>query len=195
MKDTLLLLVAQYGYFSIFGALVLGIVGLPIPDEFLMTFGGYLVSRGQLHYLILVLSGFLGSAAGMSISFYIGHQFGLPLLEKYGGKINVTPDKLTKAELWFKRFGRFAVTIGYFIPGVRHFTAYSAGISKWPFHTFALYAYPGGLVWVLTFTTLGFFMGEHWREVAVTLHKYTLSGVLVLLAGAGIWWAVRRIRI
>lgn len=191
MLDTIIKIVAHYGYAGIFGALVLGIVGLPIPDEVLLAFAGYLVSKGQLHYFFVLLSAFLGSVFGMSVSFFVGHRFGLPLLERYGSKINVTPEKLARSELWFKRFGKFAVTIGYFVPGIRHFTAYSAGISRWPFRTFALYAYPGGLLWVSTFIIAGIFLGEHWRTFSIEFHKYMRLAVIVVLAGpaAGGWSA------
>lgn len=189
--DAIIQIVAHYGYAGIFGALVLGIVGVPIPDEVLLAFAGYLGSKGQLHYLLIFLSAFMGSVCGMSFSFFVGHRFGLPLLEKHGRRIHVTPANLARAELWFKRFGKFAVTFGYFVPGIRHFTAYSAGISRWPFRTFALYAYPGGLLWVSTFIIAGMLLGEHWRSFSMEFHRYMRAIVIVVLAGAGSWWLVR----
>ncbi|HEU4962629.1 MAG TPA: DedA family protein, partial [Bacilli bacterium] len=51
IKETVLELVTTYGYFGLFVSLVLGIVGLPIPDEILMTYCGYLVSQGTMNYL------------------------------------------------------------------------------------------------------------------------------------------------
>jgi membrane protein DedA with SNARE-associated domain len=48
MEQHVLAWIAQYGYLAIFSLLVLGIVGLPVPDETLLTFTGYLVFRGHL---------------------------------------------------------------------------------------------------------------------------------------------------
>src|ERR1035441_6007682 len=45
-----------------------------------------------------------------------------------------------KAHAWFRRAGHWSLTIGYFIPGVRHFTAYAAGMSDLEAPTFAAYA-------------------------------------------------------
>ena len=66
LQHKLLAFAIHYGYMGIFGVLVLGIIGLPIPDEVLMTFAGYLIWKGQLHYLPTVLTSILGSFLGMS---------------------------------------------------------------------------------------------------------------------------------
>ena len=53
--------VSQYGYAALFALLVLGIVGLPIPDETLLTFAGYLAYRNDLRLSLTLLVGILGS--------------------------------------------------------------------------------------------------------------------------------------
>lgn len=50
--------------------------------------------------------------------------------------------------------------IGYFIPGVRHLTAYLAGISRIDFQKFMIFAYSGALLWSITFISLGYELGE-----------------------------------
>jgi membrane protein DedA with SNARE-associated domain len=190
----LLAFIAHYGYVGIFGALVLGIIGLPVPDEILMTFAGYLISQGRLHYIPTVIISVVGSFTGMSISYFIGHKFGYPLLEKYGSKIHITKEKLDHTQHWFKRFGKFTLTFGYFIPGIRHLTAYFAGISKWPYRSFVLYAAPGAMLWAVTFITLGTYLGEHWRAVTETIHRYLLVGLVVIIAAALAVWYIRKAR-
>ncbi|KEO83112.1 DedA family protein [Tumebacillus flagellatus] len=193
MEHIILHFIAKYGYYALFAALVTGIVGLPVPDEILLTFSGFLVSVGRFRFAWVLLVAFAGSVVGMSISFWIGHRFGLPLLETYGRKIHITPERLHSVERWFNRFGKFAVPVGYFIPGVRHLTAYFTGISKWPYSTFLLYAALGGLLWSSTFLTIGVFVGHRWRLVTLYLHKYLLAaGLLLLVAAALVWWVRRR---
>src|ERR1035438_7205085 len=58
MEQHVLAWIAQYGYLAIFSLLVLGIVGLPVPDETLLTFTGYLVFRGHLWLPLAFLSAF-----------------------------------------------------------------------------------------------------------------------------------------
>lgn len=194
IRHKIFLIVIKYGYVGLFGSLVLGIVGVPLPDEVLMTFAGYLVSKGELSFIPTVAVTLAGSFVGMTISFWIGRKFGYPLVEKYGAKIRLTKEKLEQSERWFRRFGKFAVSIGYFIPGVRHLTAYFAGISKWPYSLFATYALPGAMVWTLTFISLGAYVGEHWRWVGKAIHRYLLLGfplILIMLAAA---YGIKRYR-
>src|ERR1035438_3677363 len=67
MEQQVLAWIAQYGYLAIFSLLVLGIVGLPVPDETLLTFTGYLVFQGHLALPLAFLSGWAGSACGASV--------------------------------------------------------------------------------------------------------------------------------
>lgn len=194
MKEWIFHFINSYGYIGLFISLILGIVGLPLPDEWLLAFSGYLVSTHRFHLLPVLLVSFLGSIGGMTLSFIIGHRFGVPLLEKHGSKVGLTPHKLSKVEYWFERFGKFTVTLGYFIPGVRHVTALSAGVSKWRYSTFILYAIPGAFLWVGTFVLLGVYMQEHWRVVAEKLHGFIWWAVVVVAALVllGLW--IRKIR-
>ena len=130
MEQQVLAWITQYGYFAIFFLLVFGIIGLPIPDETLLTFSGYLIYRGNLSLPLAFLTAFAGSATGITISFQLGRSFGHSLLMRYGKYLHITPDRLARAHAWFERVGHWALTIGYFIPGVRHLTAYAAGISE-----------------------------------------------------------------
>ena len=69
MEQQVLAWITQYGYLAIFSLLVLGIVGLPVPDETLLTFTGYLVYQGHLSLPLALLSGFAGSACGITTSY------------------------------------------------------------------------------------------------------------------------------
>jgi membrane protein DedA with SNARE-associated domain len=194
IQNILLQYVSSYGYIGIFGSMMLGMIGLPVPDELLMTFAGYLVFKGRLVYWITLTVASLGAISGVSFSFFVGHKWGLPLLEKHGRKIHITPEKLEKSEIRFKRFGKYAITFSYFIPGVRHFTAISAGISKWRYSIFLLYAIPGGILWAFTFVTLGFYLGVNWRAFTETLHRYMSYSVLGIAIVIVILWVLRRRR-
>ena len=79
LVDTVLQWIGQYGYIAIFSLLVLGIVGLPVPDETLLTFTGYLVFQGHLSLGLAFLSCFAGSACGITLSYILGRTFGLTL--------------------------------------------------------------------------------------------------------------------
>lgn len=193
MEQTIYDLLSQYGYIGIFLFLVLGIVGLPLPDEIMMTFIGYLASIGKLNLYLTFISALSGSISGISISFLLGKRLGYPFLKRYGSKIFITRRRLLLAQYLFRKYGNWVLFFGYFIPGVRHVTAYTAGIARLPVGRFAIYAYFGALFWCTTFIGLGYLLGEHWEKVFEPFHKYgwTLF-VVVVLIGVGIWFYWRR---
>src|SRR5260370_29382653 len=83
MMETALQWVAHYGYVAIFSLLVLGIIGLPIPDETLLLFVGYLIYRGQLRPIPSLISAFLGSLCWITLSYAFGRTFGLHVVKTY----------------------------------------------------------------------------------------------------------------
>jgi membrane protein DedA with SNARE-associated domain len=159
-------------------------VGLPIPDETMLVFAGYLIAQGHLKPVPAVITAFLGSACGITCSYVIGRTLGLGFVHKYGRYIHVTEARLEGVHRWFDRVGHWALFIGYYIAGVRHFTAIIAGTSCLEYRHFAAYAYSGAFVWVCTFLGLGYYFGEHWRDVAEMAHKNLLWISLVVLAAA-----------
>ncbi|MCX5830773.1 MAG: DedA family protein [Deltaproteobacteria bacterium] len=187
---SLLLSITKYSYFEIFIALGLGIVGLPVPDETLMAYAGFLVFQGKLNYLYTILVAFMGTSCGITIGYVLGRTLGNPLIKKCAAKMHVNPDDIHDAEILYNRYGRFALFIGYFIPGVRHLTAIIAGTSLMPYRTFALFAYTGGLLWTITLVSLGYFLGEKWHHVYMYLHRFIIPLVLlsIIVLIIGIYW-------
>ena len=190
MESQILAWITEYGYLAIFVLLIFGIVGLPIPDETLLTFTGYLIYRGELSMPLAFAAAAAGSASGMTISYTLGRSFGLALLHRFGKHVHLTPERLARAHAWFERIGHWALTVGYFIPGVRHLTAYAAGMTEVAPHQFALFAYSGTVLWVTAFLSLGYFLGERWKAVELHVERYLVGlsiAVAVLLGGYWIW--------
>lgn len=183
--------IVLHGPGALFLLLLLGVVGLPIPDETLLVFCGYLISKGRLAPVETFLAGIAGTWCGISLSYTIGRTFGVGVVHRFGKYLHVTDERLAKVNHWFDKIGHWALFVGYFIAGVRHFTAIVAGISRLRFPSFALYAWSGGVLWVASFLTLGYYLGERWKEVAELVHKYVLEGSLVLIVAAAVVYYVR----
>ncbi|MCM3763708.1 DedA family protein [Neobacillus niacini] len=167
-------LIEHFGYLGIIVVLIGGIIGLPIPDEVLLTYVGYNVYQDKLKYIMSLLSAFTGAAGGISLSYYIGYRFGLPLLKKFGPKFHITEKKINLTKNLFQKIGPTILLIGYFIPGVRHLTAYIAAINKYPFRKFLVFAYTGAFIWTFTFITLGRKLGKDWKQVEAYVSKYSI---------------------
>ena len=191
MEEFLLHWITNYGYAGIFFLLMFGIIGIPVPDETLLTFTGYLVYKGHLHILPSFAAVFFGSVSGISLSYVLGRTGGLLLVKKYGHYIHLTPDKIVKVHDFLGRRGKWALLFGYFIPGVRHLTALTAGTTKLKYPLFALFAYSGALVWSSTFLTTGYFLGEGWALASTKIHHAILIGFGIAALFFGVYAVYR----
>jgi len=119
LENTVLQWVATYGYFAIFSLLVLGIVGLPVPDEFLLASCGFLVFKGDLQLVPTLLSALAGSTCGITLSYTIGRTVGWKFLHsRWGRFLHVKDEHIERVHHWFDKIGHWALMVGYFIPGV-----------------------------------------------------------------------------
>jgi membrane protein DedA with SNARE-associated domain len=190
--------ITAYGPAAIFVLLFLGVFGLPVPDETLLTFAGVLIRQGHLHPVAAFVAAVAGSMGGITTSYMVGRTFGLGVVDRFGRWLHVTRADLARVEAWFEHSGRWLLTFGYFIPGVRHFTALVAGSSGLPVPVFARYAYAGAAIWATTFMTLGWYVGPAWEAALDRAQRHI--GVLVvgaaIIAGGYVlahrWWLRRR---
>ncbi|MFZ0455539.1 MAG: DedA family protein [Ignavibacteriaceae bacterium] len=176
----------KYSYLAIFALLSTGILGLPFPDETILTLLGYLVSKNELALFPTILVAFLGSISGITISYILGRFLGILALKKAGRFLHISEKNLEKGELWFEKLGKWTLTIGYFIPGVRHIVAIIAGSTKLKIHIFVVYAYLGALLWSASFILLGYYAGEKWQPIVESVEKHLLTvSVFIIVMGIG----------
>ena len=174
--------VTTYGAAALFVLLMVGVFGLPVPDETLLTFAGVLVRQGHLHFATTWTLAALGSMCGITLSYGLGRTAGASIVTRYGGWLHVTDAQIRRVEGWMEGKGRWILTIGYYIPGVRHVTAIVAGSTGVPLRIFAAYAYAGAAIWSLSFITFGWYVGERWEGALETVHRHIAS--LALVGGA-----------
>lgn len=194
MLDYITLWITQYGYPAIFMLLMLGVVGLPLPDELLLTFVGAAVYKGNLHWAPAALAAVCGSACGITLSYVLGVTAGHGIIEWLARITRHSDEQLNVMRRWFIRRGKWALLVGYFLPGIRHFTAIMAGTSRLPYHTFALFAYCGAVMWSLSFIAFGYFAGKEWAKMTHHMHHILeIVSIVVVVIAAGVW-LVRRLR-
>jgi membrane protein DedA with SNARE-associated domain len=192
--ESVLSLVAHYGYVGIFGLLMLGIVGAPVPDETLLVFAGYLIFKHELEPLPTFAAGFLGSICGITVSYALGRMLGLYVVTRLGRFLHVEPAHLDRVRAWYEGKGKYALVISYFVPGIRHLAAYVAGSSRLPLPVFAAFAYLGGLLWSGSFISIGYVLGDEWEQMSASIHRYLLIGAGVITAVIAIGFILMRRR-
>ncbi|MEW6659376.1 MAG: DedA family protein [Thermodesulfobacteriota bacterium] len=177
---------SHYGYLGIFLLLMVGIVGLPIPDEIILMFAGYLIFKGSFQPVPTAATALLGTFCGITVSYSLGRSAGFYFLQKYGHYLHISLARLARTQAWFHRVGKWAIFFGYFIMGVRHLAALTAGASRMRFRVFALFAYSGGFLWTLSYVYLGYFLGEELPKLSPELRLGFLiaTGIVILSISA-----------
>lgn len=187
MERALLDYLARFGTPVIFVAQLLGIFGLPIPDELLLTVAGALMRRGELSPTATMLAAIGGCMAGITVSYTLGRTLGCAAVRRI---TRGHESAWTRAQAWFHRFGGWLLTFGYFVPGVRHVTAIAAGTAPLDYATFSAWAYPGAVLWATTFVALGYYAGDRWKAAlgAARSHAAPMVAVAIVAAVIATWW-------
>jgi membrane protein DedA with SNARE-associated domain len=118
----------------------------------------------------------------------------LAAVHRFGKYLHVTEERLEPVHRWFDRSGSWALFFGYYIPGVRHFTALVAGTSKVSVRHFLAYAWSGGLLWISTFMLLGYWLGADARKIVDSILEYPLYFLIALALAAAAYFLYKRRR-
>src|SRR5215475_15118629 len=109
----------HWRYLAIFAAVLLGNVGLPVPEETVLALGGFLAQRGELQLPTVIAVGVLAAIVGDNIGYWLGRRYGREALERYGRYIWVRADRLERGSVVMARYGAFAVFAARFVAGAR----------------------------------------------------------------------------
>lgn len=180
IKEVVFLYLLKYGYIVLFFSFLLELMALPLPGELIMSFVGYLCYQGKMNWAISILAVSLGLCSGITIAYFIGRKFGHPIFMKYGHYIRLGPKQMEALEKWFEKYGNKVLIAGFFIPGIRHFTGYFAGIIELPLRAFMTYAYLGAFLFAGTFISLGRLLGPDWDQFHDKIEAYI--GIIAIIA-------------
>ncbi|WP_336795400.1 DedA family protein [Erwinia aphidicola] len=160
-------LVAQYGIW-IYAILFLilfcetGLVVTPfLPGDSLLFVAGALAALpgNDLNVHTMVALMVVAAILGDAVNYTIGRLFGDKLFSNPNSKI-FRRSYLNKTHEFYERHGGKTIILARFVPIVRTFAPFVAGMGKMSYRHFALYNVAGGLLWVLLFTYAGYFFGN-----------------------------------
>ncbi|MEW5936418.1 MAG: DedA family protein [Candidatus Thermoplasmatota archaeon] len=160
-------MISSAGYLGIFLAMFIEGILTPIPSELVMPFAGYLSSPqggGELNFLLVILVGSLGAAAGSTVAYALARLVGRPLVTRYGRYFMIRQEHIERADGWFERWGDWGIFIGHSLPGVRSFISFPAGIAKMRPLRFVVFTFFGAMVWNTVLVTSGYLLGEYWMQ-------------------------------
>lgn len=150
--------ILHYGYFAVYFFLALGIFGLPLPDELVVAFIGHLTSTGTLNFPIALIITILGVMSGTVFTYALGRNIGKPLLIRYGKWVSLSSNRLKRVDRWFEKYGPWAVTLGYFVPGMRHIICYLSGSAGMDMRRYLIFAAIGTGVSTVICLSIGYWI-------------------------------------
>ncbi len=196
LSTTLLNLFTTYGYLGIFLAMAIESCCIPLPSELIMPLAGFLAFQNRLNLAGDTLAGALGCVAGSMVAYWIGATGGRALLLRYGRYVLISHHDADRADEFFARHGDITIFLTRLMPIVRTFISLPAGIARMDVRKFAIYTFLGSLIWCFILALAGYKLGEHWRDVGSTLHKYDvlIAVIFVILVGLFLYRHLHRTR-
>ena len=183
----------HYGLWAILLLVLLEDFGIPVPGETVLIAGAIFAGSGQLNIVAVGVTGFIAAVVGDNIGYGIGRFGGRALVERWGKYVFITPERLDKAEAFFKRHGGKIITIARFIEGLRQANGIIAGITHMHWLRFVAFNALGAALWVGTWVSVGYFAGQHITTIYNAITRYSLYAAIaaVVLIAA---WVVYRLR-
>jgi membrane protein DedA with SNARE-associated domain len=189
-------LIGHWGYIAIFVVVVLGNVGLPLPEETVLAVAGYLVWRGELNLGAVLVVGVVSAVTGDNLGYWLGRRYGRKALPRYARWVLGHPERLQSMEAFVERRGPFAVFVARFIPGIRFMAGPLAGGLGLRFLPFLTANVLGALVYVPVAVAGGYVLGlglgkyvEYARQFAGQI-EYLVLFVALMSAVALIAWRI-----
>lgn len=157
-------IISQYGtlsyailFFIIFAET--GLVVTPfLPGDSLLFAAGAFAARGSFNVFILCLILWIGAFLGDMANYWIGYYFGEKLVKS--PRIPINQRHIDQTNAFYAKYGGKAIILARFVPIVRTFAPFVAGIGKMKYSKFSAFNAVGGLVWVFGVTLVGYFFGN-----------------------------------
>jgi membrane-associated protein len=174
---------------SAYGALTYGILftivfaetGLVItpflPGDSLLFAAGAIAALGSLNLWGILALLIVAAILGDTVNYWIGHFFGQKLVDNPKIKF-INQEHIDKTEQFFKKYGGKTIILARFVPIVRTFAPFVAGVGSMEYGKFITFNIVGGVVWVTIFTLLGYFFGN--LEFIQKNFHYAIFGIIFL---------------
>ena len=177
----------SWGYLAIFVLSFISSMGLPVGAELAIIGGGVLasgacVTSGTCHpahpvnFVAVIVVAVAGEVLGSLAGYSIGRFGGRPLVDRVGKYVLLTHKDLDRAEAWFARRGEPFVFFGRFIPLLRSFVSFAAGLGEMPIGKFVAYTTVACAIWCTALVSLGYSLGSSYHHV---LKAFSYAGYVI----------------
>ena len=152
-----------------------GVVVMPfLPGDSLLFVAGAVASLGGMSLPILMILLSIAAIAGDAVNYSVGRRVGLKVFSWEDSRW-FNKKAFDKTHAFYEKHGPITIVVGRFMPFIRTFTPFVAGVAQMTYPRFAIYNVIGGILWVCSLTTIGFLVGNnpwvksHFSLVALAL--------------------------
>lgn len=157
-----------------------GLVVTPfLPGDSLLFLAGAVAARAdnELHLIWLIVILICAAILGDAVNYIIGHFFGKKLFSNPDSRI-FKQSHLEKTNHFYEKHGGKTIIIARFVPIVRTFAPFVAGMGKMCYKRFALFNITGGIAWVLIFSIAGYLVGG--TKIVQENLQYIVIGIIIV---------------
>lgn len=154
-----------------------GLVVMPLlPGDSLLFVIGALAAKGGFNILVVYILLIIAAVAGDALNYYIGHKIGRKAFQS--SKVPfINHEHLMKTEKFYEKHGGKTIILARFIPIIRTFAPFVAGIGKMSYREFLNYNIIGGISWVTLFLFAGYFFGN----IEFVKHNFSLVVMAIII--------------
>ncbi|MDP3954878.1 MAG: DedA family protein [bacterium] len=145
-----------------------------LPGDSLLFASGAFASLGSFNIFILLLVLWFAAFLGDTVNYWIGRVFGQKIIDNPKFPL-VNQKHIDKTQEFYKKYGGKTIFLARFVPIVRTFAPFVAGVGKMEYKKFLYFNVAGGFAWVFGFTLLGYFFGN------ISLVKENFSFVVLAI--------------
>jgi membrane protein DedA with SNARE-associated domain len=189
-------LLEHWRYPAIFLVVILGNVGLPVPEESVLALAGFLAARGLLHLPGVLAVGALAAIVGDNLGYWlIGRLGGRALFRRWSWLNRWADTVIPRAEKIMKRHGGKTVFFGRFVAILRFTAAWVAGLGEMPWWRFLFWNATGGIVWATAVGLVAFYGGKSAADAITHYGLLAAVGIvaLVVLGAVVLHFAKKRL--
>ncbi|MBP9815866.1 DedA family protein [Candidatus Woesebacteria bacterium] len=164
IDESLITIINQFGVWSyvILFSIIFAETGLVIipflPGDSLLFVVGTLAGSGFLNIWVVYFTLLAAAILGDTANYWIGNKLGLKLFEKSNSRF-LNKSHLEKTREFYDKHGGKTIILARFLPIIRTFAPFVAGIGNMHYNTFLMYNIVGGFIWVTSLTFIGYFLG------------------------------------
>ena len=174
---------------------------VPFPSEVVIPPAVYVAcnpeTKGGMKIWLIVLFGTLGALLGAYINYFLSRWLGRPIIyafadSKVGHLLQLSKEKVQRAEVYFNDHGNVSTLVGRFIPVIRQLISIPAGLSKMNLLPFTFFTFIGAALWNVVLALLGWLAYRAADPQVIERYSHQLSIIIVVLFCAAIAFFIIR---